>query len=625
MAVIKFRILLNNNKKGAVVILLSSLLILSVLSGFTEKKLPIDQTKSFCLENIKLMQAQLDTFQMLSENKADRNILLSRFKKVRLDFKKFEFFLEYFDPNRYPFFNGANAIEMDEGYFDPTAKPEGLQVIESEFYNDTLDLSRIVYLTKQLKYRTLSFYLYLRDAPLRDAFAFESIRFHLIRLETLSLVAFDSPDLRNNTEEIISTFHSLQKIFSFYKNDKNEVLFSSLNSKLEKAITYLSTKNFKNLDRLFFIKKYIQPIANDVSEYQNQLGILSLEQTNKVFRAVNLNAKTIYDTDFLNSKFYAQDKYYKDNPLYSALGKKLFYDNRMSSDGTMSCATCHQPANFFTDKLPTAITNKTGEFQKRNTPSLLNVALQASYFYDLASMTLESQIDNVMSNQLEFNHSFDSFLVKIKADTQYVRLFSAAFPTYKEYAISNATIIICIADFERKMIQLNSPFDKYMRGETNKIDASVKRGFNLFMGKAQCGACHFAPTYFGTLPPFYGVSEAEVLGVTKRFDTIHPMLDDDIGKFKNMEIDAFKFAMKTSTVRNAELTAPYMHNGGFKTLDEVIEFYNHGGGAGLGLDIPNQTLSSDRLNLTKQDKNDIISFIKSLTDTSGLKRFALDN
>lgn len=617
--------MLNKNKKLVTILIFACLLVFGMLSAFTEKKSPLVQTQLYFLENIKLMQAQLDTFQTLGEKGADRNVLINRFKKIRVDFKRIDFFIEYFDNNRYPFFNGVNAIEMDEGYMNPNAKPEGLQVIESELYNDTLDLDRIVYLTKQLKYRTLSFYLYLRDAQLKDVFIFESIRFHLIRIETLSLVSFDSPDIRNNIEEISATLKTFQTVFSFYKVEKNELLLAKLNTEIKQLIAYLSTKKFNTLDRLLVIKKYIQPISNDVSAYQKELAIASLEETMKVFRVVNINAKTIYDVGFLNSKFYAQDKYYKDNPLYTELGKKLFYDKRMSEDGSMSCATCHQPANFFTDKLPTAITNKLGDFQKRNTPSLLNAALQASYFYDLSALTLETQIDRVMANKEEFNHSYDSFLIKLKADTQYVRLFNQAFPTYKEEAISNATINICIADFERKMLQLNSPFDKYMRGETSKIDASVRRGFNLFMGKAQCGACHFAPTYFGTTPPFYGVSEAEILGLTKKFDTIHPVLDDDIGRFKNMEIDAFKFAMKTSTIRNVEVTAPYMHNGGFKTLDEVIEFYNHGGGAGLGLDIPNQTLVADRLNLTKQDKKDLISFMKSLTDTSGMKRFLLDN
>ncbi len=615
-----------NHFKTKFLILVSILTISYVFfTAFTQKKTPLEQTQLFCLENIKEMQAQLDTFQKLGEQSANKQLLVNRFKKVRVAFKRFEFMLEYFDSRRYPFFNGVNAIEMDEGYVNPNAKPEGLQVIESELYNDSLDFNGIVYLTKQLKYRTLSFYLILKDAQLRDSYIFEAIRFHFIRMETLSLVSFDSPDVRNNVEEMIASLKAIRTIFSFYKNDKIPTIAVALNLKLQQSILYLSTKNFNNLDRLIFIKNFIQPITKDIFNYQQQLSIPYLEQIGQLFRAVNLRAKNIYDSDFLNPKFFAQDKYYKDSLLISALGKKLFYDKRLSSDGSMSCATCHQPANFFADNLPTAITNTLGEFQKRNTPSLLNVSLQAGYFYDLSAISLETQIDHVMANPKEFNHTYDSLLVRIKSDTQYVRLFLQAFPEYKEQSISSYTINTCIADFERKMIQLNSPFDKYMRGQTTVIDASVKRGFNLFMGKAQCGACHFAPTYFGTVPPFYGVSEAEVLGLTKTFDTIHPILDDDIGRFKNFELDDLKFAMKTSTVRNAALTAPYMHNGGFKTLEEVIEFYNHGGGAGLGLDIPNQTLSSDRLNLTKQDKNDIISFIKSLTDTSGLGKFILDN
>jgi cytochrome c peroxidase len=164
-----------------------------------------------------------------------------------------------------------------------------------------------------------------------------------------------------------------------------------------------------------------------------------------------------------------------------------------------------------------------------------------------------------------------------------------------------------------------------MRNETTLLDESTKRGFNLFMGKAQCGACHFAPTYFGLAPPFYTNSESEVLGVTKKFDTIHPVLDDDIGRYKNIEIDDFKHSFKTSTVRNSFITAPYFHNGAFLTLPDVLEFYNRGGGVGMGLDIPNQTLSEQKLKLTNQDKKDIISFIKALTDTSGVAKLMLNN
>ena len=589
-----------------------------ILSAFTEKKTALQQTTAYCLENIKLFQSELDTFQQLSEQSANKEQLISRFSKTRIAFKRFEFMAEYVDVVRYPFFNGVNAVEMDDGY-DPNAKPEGLQVIESELYNDSINTERITFLIKQLKYRTLSFYLILRDAELRDTHVFEAIRFHLIRMETLNLVSFDSPDVRNNTEEISTALSTLNTVLSFYRKDENASEITPLQTNMQSAIKYLGTKNFTTFDRLFFIKNYIQPITAGFISLQTAMSVPYLDVPEKMQRAVNLRAKTIYDADFINPKFYAQDKYYKPNPLYTALGKKLFFDKRLSADGSMSCATCHQPDNLLSDKLPTSITNKTGEFQKRNTPTILNAALQAAYFYDLAANSLETQIDHVVVNPLEYNHNYDEILKRLKADTAYVRLFANAFAELSNDALSVYTIRLCLADFERQFVLLNSPFDKYMRGQTTTIDASVKRGFNLFMGKAQCGSCHFAPTFFGTTPPFYNFSEAEVLGVTKRFDTIHPVLDDDIGRFKNFELEQFKFAMKTSTVRNTELTAPYMHNGGFKTLDEVIEFYNRGGGSGLGLDIPNQTLSSDKLNLTKQDKKDIISFIKALTDTSAVK------
>ncbi len=613
---------IKRNKKLVFLLLAGCSLVLTIQTAFSDKKTPLELTQTYCLENIKLFQAQLDTFQNMGQQKADRKTLVERFKKTRIAFKRFECLLEYIDNRRYPFFNGVNAVEMDDGY-NPNAKPEGLQVIETELFSDSLDYDRIVFLTKQLKYRALSFYLYLKDARLRDTYVFESLRFHLIRIETLNLVAFDSPEIRNSVSEIKTALESVRTILSFYKDDAHKTAIGKVQTDIAAAMVYLSAHNFTTLDRIFFIKKFLQPITKGIINVQQQLEVPYLEEKNTIFRVVNLKSATIYDSAFLNPKFFAQDKYYKDNPLYAELGKKLFFDKRLSADGSMSCGSCHQPQNFFTDKLPTAITNKTGEFQKRNTPSLMNVAFQASYFYDFAALSMESQVDHVVVNPLEFNHNYDAILKRISSDTQYVRLFTAAFPEFRQDAVSIYGINTCISEFQRKMIFLNSPFDKYMRGQTTALDASVKRGFNLFMGKAQCGSCHFAPTYYGLTPPFFGTSESEVLGVTKTFDTIHPVLDDDIGRYKNFEIDQFKFSFKTSTVRNAQLTGPYMHNGSFISLEEVIEFYNMGGGAGMKLDVPNQTLSSDRLNLSRQDKKDIISFINALTDTSGMSRFRL--
>ena len=608
-----------NNKAKVSLVLIVLLLTIILNSAFKENDNTAKQAKEYCLVQIKNFQAQLDTLGFLTDSNATQPALINRFKQTRIAFKRFEFMAEYLDPAHYPFFNGANAIEMEYGY-DLDIKPEGLQVIESELYEDSIDYEALLMSIKHLKYRTLTFYMILQRADLQDAYIFEAIRYNLIRIETLSLVAFDSPTLRNNVEEITAALQTLANTISFYKS--NNPAYVNLQTKITQAIKFLKNKNFNNLDRLIFIKKHLHAIVQQTIALQNALQIPAVGNANTIFKAVNLSVDNIYAENFINTKFYAKDKFYTENPLLTTIGKKLFFDKRLSSNEKMSCATCHQPQKFFTDNLATAITNQENVFQQRNTPSLLNVAFQTNYFYDVRSNSLEEQAVQVVHNQQEFNHSYDSIIRKISNDTQYVRLFNEAFPQFAPRSITTTTINNCLSDFQRKLLFLNSPFDKYMRGKSDNLSATAKRGFNLFMGKAQCGSCHFAPTFFGLAPPFYDVSEAEVLGVLKTFDTIHPVLDDDIGRFKTFEIEPFKFAIKTSTVRNAQYTAPYMHNGGFKTLEDVVEFYNVGGGLGLGLAIPNQTLVAKRLQLSKQEKKDIIAFIHSLSDTSNLYKFS---
>ncbi len=153
-----------------------------------------------------------------------------------------------------------------------------------------------------------------------------------------------------------------------------------------------------------------------------------------------------------------------------------------------------------------------------------------------------------------------------------------------------------------------------MQGDKSKLTRKEKQGFNLFMGKAKCATCHFTPVFNGTTPPLFNKSEAEVLGVPASRDTVKPVIDPDEGRYSLYHYPQYKHAFKTPTVRNITKTAPYMHNGVYRTLDEVLEFYNKGGGTGLGMKIDNQTLSGDRLNLTKGEMKAIIAFLGALED-----------
>lgn len=142
-------------------------------------------------------------------------------------------------------------------------------------------------------------------------------------------------------------------------------------------------------------------------------------------------------------------------------------------------------------------------------------------------------------------------------------------------------------------------------------------GFNLFMGKAKCGTCHFIPLFNGAKPPRYFYLESEVIGVPATQDKKNARLDGDSGRYLVTGYPIHTFSFKTATLRNIALTAPYMHNGVFNSLEEVVDFYNEGGGKGLDIAPKNQSLPFEKLDLSKGEKRDLICFLKALTDTTG--------
>ena len=206
----------------------------------------------------------------------------------------------------------------------------------------------------------------------------------------------------------------------------------------------------------------------------------------------------------------------------------------------------------------------------------------------------------------------------LQQDAVYAQLFAQAYSNEKD-VITQYNIANAIASYIRSLVALNARFDQYMRGDTTKLSTTEKNGFNLFMGKAKCGTCHYMPLFNGLVPTEFTETESEVLGVPATNQKKHAVLDSDKGKFDFTTATIHQFAFKTPTLRNIALTAPYMHNGVFATLDEVMEFYNNGGGNGLGIAPGTQTLPADKLQLTGKEIKAIIEFMHALTDTSGRK------
>jgi cytochrome c peroxidase len=221
-------------------------------------------------------------------------------------------------------------------------------------------------------------------------------------------------------------------------------------------------------------------------------------------------------------------------------------------------------------------------------------------------------------NPAEMKGSLEQCIPLLQQDTVYATLFAQAYSNEKD-VITQYNIANAIASYIRSLVALNASFDQYMRGDTTQLSTTEKKGFNLFMGKAKCGTCHYIPLFNGLVPTEFTETESEVLGVPATNHKKHVVLDSDKGKFDFTTATVHQFAFKTPTLRNIALTAPYMHNGVFATLEEVMEFYNNGGGSGLNIAPETQTLPADKLNLTAKEIKAVIAFMHALTDTSGRK------
>ena len=292
------------------------------------------------------------------------------------------------------------------------------------------------------------------------------------------------------------------------------------------------------------------------------------------------------------------------------MGKLLFSDPVLSGSGTRSCQSCHQPEKVFTDGLAkNTIIGKT-ELLGRNTPTLINAALQPALFYDLRVNSLEEQSHSVVQSEKEMHGSMSLSVKQLWNDKKYRQMFLNAFPNEDKSQIDTFEVMNAIGSYMRSLVFLNSRFDFYMRGNKTALNSNEINGFNLFMGKAKCATCHFMPLFNGTLPPAFKKMESEVIGVPEKISG--QTIDPDLGRYNIIHVESFRHAFKIPTVRNAARTGPYMHNGVFNSLDQVLDFYNKGGGVGSGIRIENQTLPLDKLGLTEEERKDIIDFIGSL-------------
>ncbi|MFK7816905.1 MAG: cytochrome-c peroxidase [Gammaproteobacteria bacterium] len=276
-----------------------------------------------------------------------------------------------------------------------------------------------------------------------------------------------------------------------------------------------------------------------------------------------------------------------------ALGKMLFFDPRLSGDGNISCATCHNPMLGWSDGQALSLGSK-GKVLKRASPTITNTAFNTIQMWDGRNKTLEEQAIGPLESDVEMNMDFKSLFIWLRNNGQYSAAFDLAYP---EQEINKDTLSKAIASFERTIISNNSPFDRWIKGDQKAMTAQQIRGFKVFLDeeKGNCVACHQAPNF--TDNGFHN------LGLTSYKDE-----SPDLGRYEHKPIGLMKGAFKTPTLRDVANTAPYFHDGSSENLTQVMEHYTSG-----GLVKDNVSPNMKSLDLTKQEIAELVEFMHALT------------
>lgn len=557
----------------------------------------VHNTQNLLKLNFKYFANEINTFEKITKNNATADQLRDQFKKTRLAFKKTEEFIAYYFPSSFIKINGAPIDENDLN--ETNRKIEyatGFQKIEELIFQPSINKFFLSKNIEILKGHLVVLTQQINNLQLNDSNIFEIQKLQLLRVLSLGITGFDSALALHSLPEAQSSLRGIQEVVNSFQFDK------SFNTAISKAISYLKKNNsFNTFDRAVFITQYANPIFQNIFRIQQELYI----KNNPFLTAINFNKKTPFETEAYDPNYFAP--FYNKNPskLQIHLGKQLFFDKILSGNNQISCASCHIPNQAYADHKTKAVANKTS----RNTPTLLNAGLQNTQFADNRIRYLEDQAKAVINNPDEMHGSFTLALKKLNKNQMYRNLFHKVFPSSKN--ITEENLLQSIASFVRSLSKLNSKFDEYLRGKAS-LTIQEKKGFNLFMGKGKCATCHFFPLFNGSIPPLYQKTESEILGVPSRIHS--KQIDPDLGEYHITKAPLKKYAFKTPTVRNASITFPYMHNGVFNTLEEVINFYNKGGGKGNGIIVEHQTLAQNPLLLSKEEMQNIIRFIQTLNN-----------
>ena len=542
--------------------------------------------------------------------------------KTRLKLKENDFWLRYLEPVQYLKINGPLPVEWETEVFEKFEKPykrngAGLTLVELYLDEQSINKDSLVSLIDSSIAATKAFEA---DSITQNLNTYHHFflanRLFLLNLSSIYTTGFECPAIENIIPELQYMLIQVKEIYEHY----NESFPANPLSKeyldlYDRTIDFVNKQpiDYTQFDHFTFIRDYVNPLFKLNQQLIDAYSVVSNSYNDY---SLNNDCFSIFDKNL----YYAQNT----KGIYSAVedekvledikqtGKMLFYDPLLSGNNKRSCASCHKPAQYFTDTtVQTSLAYDQQSRLERNSISLINSTFNQLIMLDGRHINLQDQAKEVMMNSNEMNSTEKELLEKVLSCKEYKDAFKKYLKlTPEEKHVTLTHIISALTLYYGSFSDYYSPFDEAMNKNTSLDTESIK-GFNLFMGKAQCGTCHFVPQFNGVKPPFIN-SEFEVLGVPA--DASFTSLSADSGRYGQNPSIEMLHAFRTGTVRNTIYTKPYMHNGVLNTLDEVLDFYDRGGGTGKKLQVINQTLSSDSLHLTELEKKQLKAFINSLNE-----------
>jgi cytochrome c peroxidase len=539
-----------------------------------------------------------------------------------LKLKNVDFWLRYFEPNAYRKMNGPLPVEWEKEVFEKFEPPyrregAGLSLVELSLDQTPLIKDSLLQLVKKSEDAIKTFEADSITNQLNSySHFFLANRLFLLNLAAIYTTGFECPDTSRVIPELLSMLIGTKEIyFSFNQSFPEAPLSSEYLDKFEKTILFVKSQGtgFSAFDHFVFLRDYVNPLFAMNQKFINDYNVRSINYNDFT---LNNNIQSIFDKSLYVSQsikgLYSMVDDEKTLREIRYIGKLLFYDPILSGNNMRSCASCHKPTQYFTDTtIGTALQFDRQQHLPRNTPTLINSVYNHLLMLDGKHISLQAQGKDVITSPTEMNSNEKEVLKKVLSCREYKEAFKSFLkltPEEKDITINH--IVSAITYYDGSYSRFYSPFDNAMNNR-GPVSDEVKRGFNLFMSRAKCATCHFVPNFNGVKPPYIG-SEFEVLGTPA--DTSFKDLSSDKGRYMINKAPETLHAFRTGSIRNAEYTKPYMHNGVFKSLEEVIDFYDAGGGQGKKMKVDNQTLSRDSLHLTGREKKDLLAFIYSLNE-----------